>query len=149
MKKALSFILAVVLVASVLPFSLTASAMPGGGLWVTHGSGTSGTTGQCAWTFDGTVLTISGNGDMGDYRFEEYANFNFVLELPWNPTEVIIKDGVTSIGNCAFYECTNLKSITIPNSVTSIGSLEFVGCSNLENVYITDTKELRFSKRTL
>lgn len=28
----------------------------------------SGTTGDCTWTLDGTVLTISGNGEMGDYN---------------------------------------------------------------------------------
>lgn len=36
---------------------------------------TSGTTGDCTWTLDGTVLTISGNGNMG-------SNYSFV-ERPW------------------------------------------------------------------
>jgi len=35
---------------------------------------------------------------------------------------------VTSIGSDAFYECSDLTSITIPNIVTSIGSRAFSGC---------------------
>ena len=35
---------------------------------------------------------------------------------------------VTVIGSNAFYNCYNLKSITIPKTVTSIGSSAFSGC---------------------
>ena len=42
-----------------------------------------------------------------------------------------IPDSVTSIGNKAFYGCTNLTSITIPKSVTSIGDYTFTDCNNL------------------
>ncbi len=41
---------------------------------------------------------------------------------------------VTSIGNNAFENCTNLKCITIPSSVTSIGNNSFQGCNNLISV---------------
>lgn len=41
---------------------------------------------------------------------------------------------VTRIGNYAFYDRPNLRSITIPNSVTSIGTLAFFACSNLSIV---------------
>lgn len=43
---------------------------------------------------------------------------------------------VTSIGDCVFWGCENLTSITIPNSVTSIGKEAFKGCSSLENIYL-------------
>ena len=49
---------------------------------------------------------------------------------------VTIGNGVTSIGNSAFWGCTGLTSITIPNSVTSIGSSVFYGCTGLTNVTI-------------
>ena len=53
-------------------------------------------------------------------------------------TEVIIGDGVPSIGNNAFWYCTSLASITIPNSVTWIGNQAFSKCSSLTSVTIPD-----------
>jgi hypothetical protein len=50
--------------------------------------------------------------------------------------EVVIKDGVTEIGDHAFWGCSNLTSVTIPNSVTEIGDYAFSGCSNLTSVII-------------
>jgi len=44
---------------------------------------------------------------------------------------VIIPDSVTSIGDYAFYNCSELTSVTIPNSVKSIGYYAFTGCSSL------------------
>ena len=41
---------------------------------------------------------------------------------------------VTSIADYAFYQCTNLYSITIPNSVTKIESFAFQGCSHLATI---------------
>ncbi|MDE5896663.1 MAG: leucine-rich repeat domain-containing protein, partial [Clostridia bacterium] len=52
---------------------------------------------------------------------------------------VVISDGVTSIGDYAFYYCNGLKSIEIPNSVTSIGNYAFSDCSRLSRLDIPDT----------
>ena len=41
---------------------------------------------------------------------------------------------VTSIGNAAFWNNTDLTSVTIPNSVTSIDKQAFEGCSSLTSV---------------
>ena len=43
---------------------------------------------------------------------------------------------VTSIGYCAFNNCSSLASVTIPSSVTSIGQSAFSGCSSLTSVTI-------------
>ena len=80
------------------------------------------------------TLTIQGTGEM--------KNYNFTL-TPWRSYRsdilvVIIKDGVTSIGNYAFFDCSALSYVSIPNSVTSIGANAFLGCTSLTAVDISD-----------
>ena len=53
-----------------------------------------------------------------------------------NLMNTAIPDSVTSIGDSAFYGCSSLTSITIPDSVTSIGDYAFYGCSSLTNITI-------------
>ena len=45
---------------------------------------------------------------------------------------------VTSIGDYAFYGCSDLVSVTIPASVKTIGYRAFEGCNGLETVHISD-----------
>ncbi len=54
-------------------------------------------------------------------------------------TNLVIPEGVTSIGDYAFYSCSSLTSITIPDSVTSIGEYAFSWCSSLTNITIPDS----------
>ena len=95
-------------------------------------------TGTCGenltWEFDESTgtLTISGTGKMNDYDDED---------APWKSlavTEAVIEDGVTSIGNSAFYECLSLSSVTMPSSLTSIGNYGFAACDSLPSVTIPD-----------
>lgn len=57
--------------------------------------------------------------------------------------DVIIPDGVTSIDNSAFYECTSITSITIPDSVTSIGDYAFKLCKSNDvlDIYYKGTEK--------
>lgn len=65
-----------------------------------------------------------------------YAN---KLYLNGNPvTNVIIPDGTTKIGSCAFARCYDIKNLTIPDSVTSIGTGAFNRCTGLTEVIIPD-----------
>ena len=85
------------------------------------------------WSWDGNgTLTISGTGAMHDYNGTDN-------KAPWNAyigsiETVIINDGVTSIGNYAFYECTALQSVSIANSVKSIGITAFGNCESLTSI---------------
>ena len=75
-------------------------------------------------------LKISFNGNYGNplnYAKNLYLN-NELL------TNLIIPDGVTSIGKYAFDGCYSLKSVTIPSSVTSIGNGAFRACCGLIEV---------------
>ena len=96
---------------------------------------TSGTTGDCTWTLDDNgVLTISGNGAMGDYSYSSNA--------PWQSlqfTKVVIEDGVTSIGEAAFEDCKNLTTVTISDSVNSIDDYAFEDCENLSYIVIPNS----------
>ena len=94
-----------------------------------HGSCGDGLT----WEFSGTTLTISGTGAMADYGNP--------VEQPWKDyrtsiTSIVIENGVMSIGNRTFRDCTDLTSVTIPSSVMSIGTAAFRGCTSLTSIDI-------------
>jgi len=50
--------------------------------------------------------------------------------------EVTIPHSVTSIGECAFARCQNLKSMTIPESVTTIENSAFLYCTGMISLTI-------------
>ena len=113
------------------------------------------------WTLTGKgnnlTLIISGSGDM-----PHYSEYNLP---PWYSHRLtirtlVIEDGVSSIGNYAFYncnilnanlsdsvtsvgahafrKCVILKSIVLPNRIDYIGEYAFEECSSLANVNIPD-----------
>ena len=84
---------------------------------------------------DGT-LTISGTGKMKNYN---YSDNQSPLYINSSVKKVVIEDGVTSIGNDAFSNCSGLISITIPNSVTSIGESVFYYCTSLTTITIPNS----------
>ena len=54
-------------------------------------------------------------------------------------TSVTIPNGVTSIGIKAFEYCSALTSVTIPNSVTSIGEYAFSGCHFAKGNFVNNS----------
>ncbi len=76
------------------------------------------------------TLTISGSGAMEDYSTTPWGSYCEDIKA------VVIENGVTKIGNLAFFKCSSLKSFSIPNSVTSIGNFAFVYCSSLKYVAV-------------
>ena len=53
--------------------------------------------------------------------------------------DVVIPDGVTSIGNKAFSHCQSLQTINMPNGVTNIGNYAFMLCKNLQSITIPNS----------
>lgn len=95
------------------------------------------TSGNCTVTLSAGVLTVSktsGTGAMADY---ESAS-----DQPWygsrtSITSIVVGEGVTHIGNCAFRSCAKVTSISLPTSLTSIGDNAFNGCNNTALTSIT------------
>ena len=96
----------------------------------------SGTCGDnVIWELDEAgVMTVSGDGPMTDYTF--------TINPPWYKeysdmiTKIIIKEGVTNVGDVAFSGCHNLTEVTLPSSVTKIGYNAFYYCDALKDIFI-------------
>ena len=58
---------------------------------------------------------------------------------PAGLTSYAIPEGVTEIGDAAFWGCSSLTSIIIPNNVTTIGHGAFTDCSSLTSIMIPDS----------
>ena len=83
---------------------------------------------------DNGVLVITGKGGMYDY-----SDYN---RSPWSKSDIkriIIGDGVTTIGEFAFNDCSALTSVNILNSVTTIKMQAFSACSALTSVTIPNS----------
>lgn len=92
--------------------------------------------GKITWSFSDTgILTLTGIGDMPGYTASGspwYQYHNIVRR-------VIIGEGITSIGKCAFYTFVTLESVDIANTVTSIGGYAFYKCSSLTAMSIPES----------
>lgn len=100
-----------------------------------HAASVSGETGQVSWKLDSGVLIISGRGEMGNYDASNYAPW---YEYREDIVEVVIEEGVKTIGEASFYNCTNLKTVKMSNSVTQIKAVAFLDCFKLENINLSN-----------
>ena len=107
-----------------------------------QGAATSGNYGvnmgdNITWNFDESTgtLTLSGSGEMYDLPDSEYA--------PWysrrkDITEIVVDNGITSIGREAFYNMVQAASISIPESVTVIKGCALQGCESIKKLHLPD-----------
>jgi len=99
------------------------------------------------WAYDFTAKDANGNTICYDIlsnesltcKVSQTPKTNFSSTEVIVPNEVTAESGngkgttytVTSIGDEAFYNCSNLTSVTIPESIESIGEDAFLGCRGL------------------
>ena len=103
----------------------------------------SGTCGENVnWTLDGDgTLFITGTGAMYNYKnswgerapwYEDYTDYI---------TSVVISDGVTTVGDWAFYTCRKLSSVSLPDSLKSIGVRAFGETASLTSIELPSNLE--------
>ena len=90
------------------------------------------------WTLENGILLISGTGPMFDYAWHVDADLREYLDAPWYPqreeiTQIIVGDGVTTIGENAFAACYNVNNVSIADSIAYIGEGAFDGCDVQES----------------
>ena len=112
------------------------------------------------WRYDGNgTLTISGNGKMNDYSSDTRPEWQDFID---SITTIIIEDGVTRIGNQAFFyhpqlqhiqiagsvtiiggdaisRCDSITEIVIPEGTVSLGQYAIRGCNSLKTIYLPST----------
>ena len=97
------------------------------------------------WSLVDGTLTITGEGVVFDYYYywdqseQHYtpAWYAYTDRI----TDVVIEEGITYIGDYAFYNCTELKSVTFPSTLdtnTGFGNNVFRGCTSLEEITFPD-----------
>ena len=93
---------------------------------------------ELSWTLDmgNWALTITGKGKMKDFSLSAPAEA--WLEYRDSLRSVVIGEGITHIGTCAFWHCPLLASAKLPKSCTSIGDNAFDGCSVLSDITLPD-----------
>ena len=143
-KRILSLLLVLLMVVSLVPTAVLAEETS---IIASGKCGAEGDGSNLTWVlYENGTLEISGTGKMANWDYKYY------YEIPWyyrlnEIKNVIINEGVTSIGTCAFYykgrEGTyvigaSITSVTIPNSVTSIAESAFNGCKELSSLTIPD-----------
>ncbi len=104
---------------------------------------------------DKGTLTVSGSGPMYDYTLTHQSGYTGNgntgyyagnrVDVPWQDhlvdiREIVVSTGVTRIGNYAFYNCYQARSVQLPDTLASIGTGAFHS-SSLTQLYLPDSVE--------
>ena len=75
---------------------------------------------------------------MADETFLTIEN-GVVTKCDENAVDVVIPEGVTEIGSCAFEECSSLASVSLPKTIELIDEEAFYGCHLLSKITYSGT----------
>ncbi len=96
-------------------------------------------------------FSISGHGTMRDYRsadsvpWASYGSGETATDLRPQILTATVSEGVTNLGDYAFYDCEHLTAVHLPATVTSIGSSGsaysrvFYNCAALTDINLSET----------
>ena len=102
-------------------------------------------SGKCGdstkWTLDAAgTLTISGSGKTWDFIDEDWN-----ATAPWYDVslrlrikKVVVEKGITYVGTWAFYDCSEMTSVSLPTTLETMGASVFQDCTSLTSVTIPD-----------
>ena len=97
--------------------------------------------GQCGsnlswWLTEDGVLTVSGSGSMMDFKHESADEAANAPWAPWKNSvkQIVIREGITRLGNNAFRGMAALTAVTLPDSLMNIGTHVFRDCVKLSAV---------------
>ncbi len=87
------------------------------------------------------VLTSDGKLTISSVITTGMSDWSHASDVPWysymdSIKTIVIEEGVTNIGDGAFYGCSNLTKVTIPSTVTYIGASAFRNCTSLTSITI-------------
>ena len=102
-------------------------------------------SGKCgdsaAWKLDAAgTLTISGSGKTWDFIDEDW-NANapwYDVSLRLRIKKVVVEKGITYVGTWAFYDCSEMTSVSLPTTLETMGASVFMDCTSLTSVTIPD-----------
>ncbi len=131
-QRVISAIIGIVILVGLFPFNINAAA----------DAATSFASGSCGvgvtWELDSEgLLTISGSGEMKDYRDGEAPWFIYRSMI----TSAVVEDTVSKIGSYAFYDCSSLTSISLPDGIKSINDRTFGNCTSLNAITLPESLE--------
>ncbi len=75
------------------------------------------------------VLTLSGTGATYNYHSSKFPEWNDYKDYI---KEIVVEEGITSLGNQIFRSCMAVEKVTLPDSLIAMGNYAFGGCVSLE-----------------
>lgn len=121
---------------------LNVQAISGGN--VTGPSGNCGAQGDnLTWTYADGTLYISGSGAMADFTID-YTVLPYAANTPWKQylysiTNIELSEGITYIGQSAFFGMDKVKEVVFPEGLIEIGDYAFGNCQGIKSFTFPST----------
>jgi len=92
-----------------------------------------GTWGNIEWQLDEEgVLAIYGNGEIAGNP-DQVTTW---IALRSKVLSIVVGEGITKIGTCAFKNCNRIQEVELPQSLTEIDQEAFAGCNAIKRIVI-------------